>query len=101
MKNGLSENDIATIHAILKRYPEVRTVCIFGSRAKGNHKQGSDIDLAIMDEDVGDDVVRKIKGDLEESALPYLVDVILYSEIDHKELRDHIQRAGINFYRRS
>ncbi len=47
-KFGLTDRDIQTIHDILYKYPEVSLVHIFGSRAKGTSKPGSDIDLAIM-----------------------------------------------------
>jgi predicted nucleotidyltransferase len=101
MKNGLSSKEIAVIHAIFTKYPEVHRVCLFGSRAKGNHARGSDVDLAIMNEGVGSDVARRIKGELEESSLPYVVDLVNYPEIGHHELKEHIKRVGIDFYRRS
>jgi predicted nucleotidyltransferase len=99
MEHGLSKRDTSTIHAILSKYPEVRRVCLFGSRARGSQARGSDIDLAIMNDGVGNGVVSRIKGELEESSLPYSVDLVNFPEIEHDELREHIKRVGVDFYR--
>ena len=99
MNNGLTTNDIETIHNIFRKYPNVRLVFLFGSRAKGNYKKGSDIDLAIMNKGVNIDTIFKIKREFEESSLPYFVDLINYFELEHKELREHIDRIGIEFYK--
>jgi predicted nucleotidyltransferase len=98
--NSLTQRDIATIYAIFRKYPAVRQVYLFGSRAKGDHQPGSDVDLAIMNDGVDGDVVRKIKGELEESSLPYMVDVVNYSTLEHKELKAHIDGVGVEFYRK-
>ena len=63
-KTGLSNKDITSITEILKKYPEVKVVTIFGSRAKGNFKTGCDIDLAIMN-NVTTETISKVKGDFE------------------------------------
>jgi predicted nucleotidyltransferase len=54
-----------------KKYPDVKSVLIFGSGARGKYKQGSDIDLAIMNNGVNDKLISKIKSDFQESSLPY------------------------------
>jgi predicted nucleotidyltransferase len=95
---GLSERDLNTIFSILKKYGEVTTVYIFGSRAKGNYKAGSDIDLAIMNAPVADKTLLQIKNDFEESSLPYHVDLVYFKAITHPELIAHIERVGKVFY---
>ncbi|MEW5845474.1 MAG: nucleotidyltransferase domain-containing protein [Bacteroidota bacterium] len=47
---GISEKSYLLIIDVLKSYPEVEAAIIFGSRAKGNYKNGSDIDLALIGE---------------------------------------------------
>ena len=66
-----------------------------GSRAKGTHKFGSDIDLAIMSAGVSDKTIRNIKAEIEESSLPYFVDITNFTTLNHKELAEHIQRVGV------
>ncbi len=96
-KFGLTERDMQTIRDILKKYPEVITVWLFGSRAKGTFKKGSDIDLAIMNEGVNNEMISRIKSDFEASSLPYRVDITNYSELGHKKLKEHIERVGVPF----
>ena len=98
---GLAERDIRTISGIFNKYPEVIAVHIFGSRAKGTHKPASDIDLAVMNEGVNDRTMLHIKADFEESTLPYQVDLVNYLSLDHADLREHIDRVGLPFYKRA
>lgn len=96
--NGLSERDIKAIHGIFRKYPSIKLVHIFGSRAKGTYKPGSDIDFAVMNEGVNDEIIAKIKGEFEESSLPYMIDIVNYPLLQHNELKEHIERVGIEFY---
>jgi len=89
---GLSKHEIDTITNVLNSLNIKKTI-LFGSRAKGNYKKGSDVDLAI----VGDE--RKASYYLnEETNLPYFFDVINLSKITNKNLIDHIKRVGKEFY---
>ncbi len=100
MSIGLTKRDIATIQGIFRNHPEVTLVYTFGSRAKGTYKTGSDIDLAVMNSGVSFDAICAIKGELEESSLPYSVDVVNYPELQNEELKEHIDRVGVEFYKR-
>lgn len=91
---GLTTRDMKTIQNILKKYPIVKKVNVFGSRAKGNFKKGSDIDLAIMNESVSEDVILKLITDFEESSLPYRVDIVNYPTLTDSTLKEHIDRVG-------
>ena len=95
---GLSEREINTIREIFKKYPDIEAVYIFGSRAKGSFKEGSDIDLAVINEGVDTMTIARIKGEFEESSLPCRVDIVSYPDINHKELIDHIDRVGVLIY---
>lgn len=97
---GLSERDMETCRNIFDRYSEVTMVFIFGSRAKGVHHPGSDLDLAIMNPVVDPTVMRKIKSDFDESSLPYNVDLVLHADMAQTELKGHIDRVGKLFYQR-
>ena len=97
---GLTERDMETIQSIFMSYPEIREVHVFGSRAKGNYRLGSDVDLAIMNRDVPVGRLAKIKGDFEESSLPYIIDLVDYTRLDNPEFTGHIERVGKPFYQR-
>lgn len=67
---------------------------IFGSRAKGNQKNGSDIDIAIYGEGVNFNTVASLKALLEDQGpLPYFFDVIDYTHLKNEEIKGHIDRV--------
>lgn len=97
---GLQQDDLKIIISVLIQYPEVTNAFIFGSRAKGNFHNGSDVDIALKGENLNADIVSRISYQLnEETILPYKIDVLNYHTISNKELVEHIDRVGINFYR--
>jgi predicted nucleotidyltransferase len=95
---GLTERDMQTLVSIFQKYSEVKSVYLFGSRAKGTFKPGSDVDLAVMNEGVSDKTIRAIKAAFEESTLPYSVDVAHLAAIEHRELKEHVSRVGVEIY---
>ncbi len=98
---GLTQRDMAAIWFIFEGYPEVKMVYLFGSRAKGNYRPGSDIDLAIMNEGVSAKKLAKLKSDFEDSNLPYNVDLVDFNQLENRGFIDHIKRVGIPFFKRS
>ena len=94
MKFGLADKQIEQILAILKK-ANVTEAVIFGSRAKGNWRENSDIDIAVWGQDIN---LGKLSLDLEELPMPYKFDVINYDKISNSAFREHIDRVGINFY---
>jgi len=93
---GLSETTIEAIRRALAECPGLEKVIIYGSRAKGTFRPGSDIDLALHGS-VSDDDLLRLLNRLDELDTPYLFDVIRYQDIDSDELRAHIARAGQRF----
>ena len=80
------------------RADELQESILFGSRAKGNFKPGSDIDLAVKGP-VSKDTLSALLTAFEESLLPYFVDVVIYEHITNEALREHIDRVGISIYK--
>lgn len=99
-KFGLSQRSIDLIHQILARYPEVELAVIYGSRAKGNYREGSDIDLTLFGNALTHQIVGKIAGDLDDSYSPYLFDLSIFEQLNSESLKDHIRRVGKVFYQR-
>mgnify|MGYP001418032427 CR=1 FL=1 len=95
MTFGLRQSDVVEIVAVLKRFPKIDGALIFGSRAKGNHQQGSDVDIAVKGEQVTRQDIAAISVLLnEESSTPYFFDVVHYETITDLALREHIDRVG-------
>lgn len=98
MKFGLPEKTIEKINGVFAKYSNIEKVIIYGSRAMGNYKNGSDIDLVMvgnahLKEDWG-----KIFSDLDDLLTPYSFDLSILSQIDNPNLLEHIHRVGKIFY---
>jgi predicted nucleotidyltransferase len=101
MKHGLDEQTIERIRTVLRNYPEVEKAVIYGSRAKGNFKRGSDIDLTLYGKGLTLTILHKIEDDLDDLLLPYKIDLSIYDHISDHDVIDHIRRVGIVFYEKS
>jgi len=98
MPFGLKKNIIEKINTVFAKYPQIEKVILYGSRAKGNFQNGSDIDLTIIGERIDLLLLHKIEDELDELLLPYTIDLSIYSHIKNKNLLEHIKRVGIEFY---
>lgn len=94
MEIGLKNTDISNIQAIFASYAEVEKVILYGSRAKGNYKPASDIDITLVGSTLNLTTLQKIENELDDLMLPYLFDVSIYHQIKNKELIEHIKRVG-------
>lgn len=93
MEIGLSNEIIKSIKDIVRRYNyEFK---IFGSRARGNYKYNSDIDIAIF-ENVCEEDEYKIKNDFDLLDIPYTIDLVFINKNTKKELLNSIKEEGIN-----
>lgn len=99
MPHGLHDTDILMILESVRSFPEISQLVLFGSRAKGTYKKGSDVDLAIKGATVTYDTAVKLADVLnEEKPLPYFFDVIHYESITEPHLIEHIDRVGVVLY---
>jgi uncharacterized protein len=95
---GLSDRTMQQLSEALSRFPSVERAAIFGSRALGNFKNGSDIDLALFGSVVDEKTVLRLSALLnEELPLPYHVDVISFELCGNDELKRHILEKGKTF----
>lgn len=99
LRFGLKETTIQKICGVLARYPQVERAVLYGSRAKGTYRNGSDIDLTLSGEPgLTLEVLYKIMHELDELLLPYTIDLSLFKDISDPEVVEHIRRVGIIFY---
>ena len=93
--SGLTDTDLELIINILKSYSSIKKAIIFGSRAMGNYKNGSDIDIALSGESI-QDILPRVWGDLESDIpIPYKFDLINLDTTESEELIKHIAENGI------
>ena len=96
---GISKKSCKCIKKTINLFPDIEKVIIFGSRAKGNYKKGSDIDLAIYGNKLKKNTALNLAAILnEEKPLPYYVDVMAPDHLNNQDLAAHINRVGILFY---
>ena len=98
---GLKERDLDHIVSTISDYNEVQSSLIFGSRAKGTFKKGSDIDLALKGVDLTSGIIKEISIKLNEYLpIPYFVDVIDYTHLKKEDLKKHIDIFGKIIYKK-
>lgn len=98
---GLDDETMKRICTILASFSEIDKAILYGSRAKGNYKTGSDIDLTLTGTLLTQTTLFKIHDALDELYLPYKFDLSLLDCIDNKDLKMHIRRIGIVFYEKT
>lgn len=101
MNFGLTQKDIENIKTTLAGFDEIESAIIFGSRAKGNSKNASDVDIAIKGNAVSHDTIVRLYSMLDDTYLPYFFDVVDYQTIDNQALKEHIDRVGKNIYHKN
>lgn len=95
---GLSESTIEKICTVFAGYPQVEQAVLYGSRAKGNYKHGSDIDLTLRGRSLTWDILYKLLQEIDDLMLPYTFDLSIFAQISDPDLVDHIRRVGVTFY---
>ena len=99
MQYGLPDRTLETLNTIFRKYPGIIEVVLYGSRAKGKNRIGSDIDISLKTNDsfTRTDMLR-IVGDFDDSDMPYFVDVSVYNKLSNPDLKAHIDRVGKVLY---
>ncbi|MCL2688695.1 MAG: nucleotidyltransferase domain-containing protein [Chitinispirillia bacterium] len=96
---GLPDKTINLINEIFAKYPGIEKVVIYGSRARGDYKNGSDIDLTIYGGISFREKLR-ISGLIDDLPIPYMCDLSIFKDIKNENLTEHIERVGQIFYER-
>ncbi len=97
---GLPVKVIDQIGNVLAEYPAIERVVIYGSRAKGTHKPGSDIDLSLFGHAITEAEMRALESRLDDLMLPYTFDINRFDTLQNLQLIDHIRRVGQDFYKK-
>ncbi|MCL2844108.1 MAG: nucleotidyltransferase domain-containing protein [Chitinivibrionia bacterium] len=94
MMYGLPQRTLDSMEKIFRKYP-IKQVILYGSRAKGNFRNNSDIDMTLItDETFTRTHLLRIYSDFDDSDIPYLVDISMYEALNNEDLKEHINRVG-------
>jgi len=97
---GLKQKHINAINSLFKKYPNIERAILYGSRAKGNYSNGSDIDLTLIGDNLDLRTLFRIEVELDDLLLPYKIDLSILHKIENTDLIDHINRVKKIFYER-
>jgi predicted nucleotidyltransferase len=98
---GLKQTVIEQINRVMATYPEIERAVIYGSRAKGNYKPGSDIDLALIGDQFTESRLLELETRLDDLLLPYKLDLCRFHTLQNPSLSEHINRVGQDFFTRT
>jgi len=98
---GLSAATLEKLKSVFAQHSAIDSVLIYGSRAKGNYRAGSDIDLTIKGSEISFTELMQIENQIDDLMLPYTVDLSQYKQLANAELIAHIERAGVEIYARA
>ncbi len=100
---GLSDTVVNQIQQVMAENPKIGKAVLYGSRAKGNYRNGSDIDLTLIADNETSltlDSIYQLDEQLDALFLPYSFDLSILAEVDNPNLVAHIQRVGVIFYQK-
>ncbi|GLX81288.1 nucleotidyltransferase domain-containing protein [Thalassotalea eurytherma] len=101
MSYGLATEQLRQICGVLKNHSSVESAVLYGSRAKGTYRLGSDIDITLKGRNITHKEFLHILNELDELFLPYCFDVSILSLIENDDVIEHINRVGKTIYQRN
>ena len=100
MNHGLKDETLERVRRILATFPAIDRAVLYGSRAMGTYKSGSDIDLTLFGKDVDRELCAEVAMMFQASLVPFKVDVSAFELLTHEGLKDHIRRRGVVLFDR-
>ena len=99
--HGIPSAALSRILEVVRRTPGLDRVVLFGSRAKGTHRPGSDIDLALYGEDLDWRAIGRLSDALDDLLLPWRFSLIRHDPALDPDVAAHIERVGIAIFERT
>lgn len=97
---GVDQEETSRLLEVFRRESKIEQVILYGSRAKGTYRPGSDIDLTLKGDKLTLDQLADLAGEIDDLLLPYRVDLSIYHQITNKDLIEHIERVGQVIFKR-
>jgi len=95
---ALRDRDLVVLRNAFRRFPFVKDVMVFGSRATGHARRASDLDLAVAAPGASDTEWTDLAGAIEDAPVVYEIDVVRTERTRNTRLLDTIAREGIRIY---
>ena len=91
---GIPQADSQQQLELIRSHPHVQKVVLYGSRALGRQRAGSDIDICLVAPSMTLGELLELGAALDDLLLPWNVDLQLRHLIAHEGLLSHLDRAG-------
>ncbi len=101
MKYGLDDKYFDKLISVFPRHPEVESVILYGSRAKGNYKPFSDIDITLKGKTLTRQLLGRIFTEIDDLLLPFFLDISIYSKLTDKGFIEAIDKTWVEIYRKN
>ena len=101
MPYGLKDIEMAYLETLFSKNERIERVILYGSRAKGNHKPFSDVDITLVGDELTHEDLNRIVLAIDDLLLPYQFDISIFHQLKNDTLIDHINRRGIVIYEKS
>ncbi|HOO85171.1 MAG TPA: nucleotidyltransferase domain-containing protein [Prolixibacteraceae bacterium] len=101
MKFGLNDKTLVLIRSVLSSFPEIDKAILYGSRAKGTFKNGSDIDLTLIGNNLNQSILFELIGKIDDLMLPYSFDISIFEKVSNPEFKAHVNRVGKTFFEKT
>ena len=101
MHCGLTTEDLKALNATFAKSEHIERVVLYGSRAKGNFKPFSDVDITLFGSELTQSDLSQLLVDIDDLLLPYQFDVSLFKTLKNQDLIAHIERVGIEIYNKN
>lgn len=95
---GLSDDIIHLLRDVLRAHPEVERAVIYGSRARGDYSNGSDIDLTLVGTHLTEAILHRIAMEMDNLPIPHTVDLSIRSSLRNPALIQDIDNQGVEFF---
>lgn len=95
---GLSDYIIDLLRGVLRAHPEVERAVIYGSRARGDYSNGSDIDLTLVGTRLTETILHRIAMEMDNLPIPHTVDLSIRSCLRNPALIQDIDKQGVEFF---
>jgi predicted nucleotidyltransferase len=100
MKYGLTDLDLSKLHHVFSHCAGIEKVVLYGSRAKGNYKPFSDVDITLIGKNLDHFKRNQLSMEIDDLLLPYQFDISIFSSLSNPELIEHIERVGVTIYQK-
>lgn len=100
MPYGLTDIELQKLTAVFASNKHIEKAILYGSRAKGNFKPFSDVDIALVGDALTRNDLNHTLMEIDDLLLPYMFDISIFHTLRNEALIKHIKSVGIEIYRR-